>query len=122
MILKFHYTFVFALKIKLITKPKKIAEESPAAAAFIPPVKAPSSPSLSTPSIAPFASVDPNPVIGIVIPALAKSLITSNTPIASNNAPINRKVTRIFADVIFVKLIKSCPSIHTSPPTKKTFK
>jgi len=54
--------------------PKKIAAEIPAAAAFVPPIKAPMSPSFFTSEMAPLESKLPNPVKGTVAPHPAKSI------------------------------------------------
>ena len=55
-------------------KPIKIAPASPAPAASVPPVIAPSNPFSLAPLIAPLARLLPKPVIGIVIPACTTSL------------------------------------------------
>ena len=65
--------FIFGFAINEAKYPKKIAAAIPPAAFFIPPVNAPKSPEVLTPSIAPLAKLYPNPVRGTVAPAPAKS-------------------------------------------------
>lgn len=54
--------------------PKKIAAAIPPAAAFTPPIKAPSNPEFCTSLIAPLARFAPNPSKGTVAPQPAKSI------------------------------------------------
>ncbi len=56
---------------------KNIAAAIPPAAAFIPPVNAPSNPNSFTPLMAPFARFAPKPVNGTVAPAPANFMIYS---------------------------------------------
>lgn len=66
--------FVLDENINAITNAKNIAAPIPPAVAFSPPVKTPKNPNDLAPSIAPFASVEPNPIIGTLAPAFANSL------------------------------------------------
>ena len=70
----FYCFFIFGFETKEAIQPKKIAEEIPAAAAFVPPMKAPMKPESFTSSNAPFASRFPKPVKGTVAPQPAKSI------------------------------------------------
>lgn len=71
---KFGYCFlILGFDTKEAIYPKKIAAAIPAADAFTPPIKAPINPLFLTSSIAPLASVLPNPVRGTVAPHPAKS-------------------------------------------------
>lgn len=94
------------LNINENTKEKNTAAAIPPAVAVSPPVKSPIMPLVETCLITPFASVLPNPQIGTVAPALAKSTIGSYNPNPSKNTPDTKNVTKILADVIFVLIIK----------------
>ena len=69
------YFFVWDLKINANKNAKPIAAAIPPAVAVKPPVNTPKSPCDSTAPITPFASEAPKPMIGTLIPALAKSEI-----------------------------------------------
>ena len=66
--------FIFGFEIRDAIYPKNIAAAIPPAAAFVPPIKAPTSPDFDTSSIAPFANALPKPVRGTVAPQPAKSI------------------------------------------------
>ena len=74
----FYYIFycflIFGFEISDAMYPKKIAAEIPAAAAFVPPIKAPIKPEFLTSEIAPLDSKLPKPVNGTVAPHPAKSI------------------------------------------------
>lgn len=114
--------FVLDLKIKENRNANPTAAAMPAAVASNPPVNAPSSPLDSTADIAPLASDAPKPMIGTLIPACANCAIGSKILKACNTTPIKTNNTKILADVIFVVIIKICPSIQTNPPIKNTHK
>lgn len=97
-----YFYLVFDLKIKEKIKAKIIAAAIPPAVASKPPVKAPKTPFDLTALIAPFARDAPNPMIGTFIPAFANSEIGAKRLQACKNTPINTKVTKILAEVIFV--------------------
>ena len=67
--------FAFGVNITAITYPKNIAAAIPPAVAIVPPVNIPKKPSFLIPSITPFPSEYPNPIIGTVAPAAPKSTI-----------------------------------------------
>lgn len=97
-----------------------MAAAIPPAVASSPPVKAPIKPFDLTADITPFASEAPKPIIGTFIPARANSDIGSKIPKACKSTPIITNVTKILAEVIFVYIIRTCPSIQISPPIKNT--
>lgn len=67
------YFFVCDLKIKANKNANPTAAAMPPAVAVSPPVKIPKNPWVLIAPIAPFAKDAPNPTIGTLIPALAKS-------------------------------------------------
>ena len=72
--LKNYFFFIFGFETKEAIYPKKIAAAIPPAAAFIPPVKAPTKPFSCTSEITPLLNKLPNPVKGTVAPQPAKSI------------------------------------------------
>lgn len=72
---QFCYCFlILGFETKDAIYPKNIAADIPAAAALVPPIKAPMKPFEPASVIAPFASKLPNPVRGTVAPQPAKSI------------------------------------------------
>ena len=114
--------FVLEEKINANKKAKKIADAMPPAALFSPPVSTPKKPSAFAPSIAPFASVEPNPIIGTLAPAFANSLKYGYTPTVSSIIPITKNNTKMRAVVILVLTTKICARAQISPPTRKDIK
>lgn len=121
-LLLFYDFLVRLLKINPKIYANITAAEIPPAVAVNPPVNTPSNPFSLTASIAPFAKLLPNPVIGTVAPALAKLTSGSYNPNASIMPPNITNSTSIRALVKFVLMISNCPSIHINPPTTKTLR
>ena len=71
--ISFYCFLIFGLETKDAIYPKNIALEIPAAAAFIPPIKAPTKPLSFTSVMTPLARRFPKPVRGTVAPQPAKS-------------------------------------------------